>query len=70
MSFRFSRSFSFRIRTAGGRLLCQLAVPPAAGMAEHIRRELVLVASPTVPHLRRLMVYRRLAEPDGRPRAA
>jgi hypothetical protein len=60
------------LRTAGRRLVCVIALPGRSAGAPG--RELVLVASPAAPHLRRLTVLRRpgapAVPPDDGPRAA
>ena len=66
----FSRLLSLRLRRIPGRLLCSLPLPRADCACQPFLRELVVVASPTRPHLRRLTVYRRLpasAEDPGYP---
>lgn len=71
---RSSLAFPLRLSKVGARLLCHIPVPRFWRASESRAREMVLVASPTLPHLRLLMVYRsldnRAAEPDGPPRAA
>jgi hypothetical protein len=68
-----SRAVPFRLQATSRRLLCLIGLPddPAAG---GFARELVLVASPRPPRLRRLIVHRRLAGPapcpDDTPEAA
>ena len=65
---RFRRLLAYRPRT---RLICRFALRPYGGPAPAHSRELVVVVSPTAPHLRRLTVYRRLAAgPADPPRAA
>jgi hypothetical protein len=52
------------------RLICRFPLLPAYGTSG-LARELVLVVSPTAPHLRRLIVYRPcLTTPTVPPRAA
>jgi hypothetical protein len=68
MISRFRRLLA---RWPRGRLLCRFALPPCHGAGSALARELVLVLSPTAPHLRRLTVYRRLAAgPADPPQAA
>jgi len=68
MISRFRRLLACRRR---GRLLCRFALPPCHGAGSPLARELVVVLSPTAPHLRRLTVYRRLAaDPADTPPAA
>ena len=57
-----SSGVSFRLRAAGRRLLCLIGLP-ATPAGSSFARELVLVASPRPPRLRRLVVHRRLAAP-------
>ena len=70
MISRSSRLLSFRLWSLRRRLVCRLGLPQRDALA----RELVLVASPTAPHLRRLTVHRRLGAPsllpDDAPEAA
>ena len=57
---------TLKVRSVRGRLVWLLSLPrPYA--AEGFVRELLVIASPTPPRLRRLTVYRRLAGPP-RPR--
>ena len=71
MISRFSRLLTVRLRPGRGELLCRLALPPARCLPDGLARELVVVASPTVPCLRRLTVYRRVTgAPEEPPRAA
>lgn len=68
MISRFRRLLAARPR---GRLICRFALRPCLGTSSAFARELVVVLSPTAPHLRRLTVYRRLAAgPHEPPRAA
>lgn len=64
---------SVRLRTVRRRLLCLIGFPEQ-GIDGAFTRQLVLVASPTAPHLRRLTVLRRLGAPsvlpDDAPEAA
>jgi hypothetical protein len=61
-----------RLRLAGRRLVCVIALPGRS--SGRSGRELVLVASPRAPRLRRLTVLRLpdapAAPPDDAPRAA
>jgi len=72
MISRSSRWLPLRLRPAGGRLICRLLFPSLPWHA--FQRELVVVASPTAPHLMRLTVYRLHSDVDGHvddpPRAA
>lgn len=71
MISRFSRLLTVRLRPGRGELLCRLALPPARCLPAGLARELVVVASPTAPRLRRLTVYRRAGDaPVDPPRAA
>jgi hypothetical protein len=66
-----SRAFPLRLWAARGRLVCLLALPHRFLAPPGFARHLVVIASPTAPRLRRLMVYRRLAaSPDDSPQAA
>jgi len=68
MTSPFSRLLARWLR---GRLICRLALRPSTGASAPLVRELVVVLSPSPPHLRRLTVYRRLAAaPTEPPRAA
>lgn len=64
-----------RLRPRRGQLLCLVRAPRFGGRGD-VRRELALVASPTAPYLRHLVVYRPRQEPDvpepptGGPRPA
>ena len=64
---------SVRLRTVRRRLLCLIGLPEQSTDGA-FTRQLVLVASPTAPHLRRLTVHRRLGAPsllpDDAPEAA
>ena len=55
------------VRSVNGRLVCLLSLPRLHA-AEGFVRELLVIASPTPPRLRRLTIYRRLAGPPPRPR--
>lgn len=72
MISRSSRWLPLRLRPAGGRLICRLLFPFLPWHA--FQRELVVVASPTAPHLMRFTVYQRPPGLDGHlddpPRAA
>jgi hypothetical protein len=57
---------TLRIVSLGGRCVCLLSLPRLHARAGFVR-ELLVIASPTSPRLRRLTVYRRLAGPP-RPR--
>jgi hypothetical protein len=58
---------TFRLRSFRGRLLCLLSFPRLHATDGYVR-EILVIASPTPPRLRRLTVYRRLAGPPPRPR--
>lgn len=74
MTFLFSWRPSLRLRPTRGRLVCRISLPVRRFARGACHRELVLVASPLAPRLRRLTVYRRLADPlrgpDEPPRTA
>jgi hypothetical protein len=74
MLSRFSRLLSIRLRTVRRRLLCRFPLPQRRSPSECVGRELVLVASPTPPYLRWLIIYRGgtgpMPEPVEPPRAA
>ena len=57
---------SVRLRTVRRRLLCLVGLPERSSDGP-FTRQLVLVASPTAPHLRRLTVHRRLVDPSPCP---
>jgi|GEM_PF-5553458 len=52
------------------RLICRFPLFLADDTSRGLTRELVLVLSPTVPHLRRLTIYRRCATDPGDPLCA
>ena len=55
---------TLKVRSVRGRLVWLLSLPRLHA-AEGFVRELLVIASPTPPRLRRLTVYRRLAGPPG-----
>lgn len=63
-----------RLRQTRGRILCRLSLPQLKLTSEPFTRELVLIASPKAPHLRRLTLYSRKSTrtegPDCPPLAA
>ena len=68
MISRFSRLLTGRLPH---RFVCRIPLIPRDDAPHGLARELVLVVSPTAPHLRRLTVYRRHAiAPTEPPRAA
>jgi single-strand DNA-binding protein len=62
-----SRQSPIRWQPVARQLLCRFPLPPCHALAPAFSRELILVASPTAPRLRRLIVYRRRTEPMARP---
>lgn len=70
MTFPSNLVPSLRLRAIGGRLVCLLSLPSGNAPHRGFSRQLALVASPRPPHLRRLTVYRRDAEPALRPGGA
>ncbi|HVC35160.1 MAG TPA: hypothetical protein VNL16_16730, partial [Chloroflexota bacterium] len=68
MISRFRRLLTDRLPH---RLICRFPLIARYDATHGLARELVLVVSPTAPHLRRLTVYRRHAiAPTEPPRAA
>ncbi len=63
MSFLSSPLSPLRLQPLGWRLICRLRFPFLPWHTA--QRELVVVASPTAPHLRRLTVYRPQSDLDG-----
>jgi len=65
----FSRIGSLRLQPINGRLLCRISIGSCRVPCHQVDRELVIVAAPTSPYLRHLIVYRPPVA-DEPPRAA
>lgn len=74
MISRSNRRLAVRLRQVAWQILIRVALPQRGGSRDSAGRELVLVASPTPPYLRRLTVYhgrnRLEPQPFDPPRAA
>jgi hypothetical protein len=67
----FRRLPSLRLRRVRGRLLCRLILPLGRTVPDSCVREVVVVAGPRSPRLRRLTVHRcRTGGHEDPPRAA
>jgi len=65
----FSRIGSLRLQPINGRLLWRIAFGSCRVSCHEVDREIVIVAAPTSPYLRHLIVYRPPVADDP-PRAA
>jgi len=65
----FSRIGSLRLQPLNGRLLCRILIGTCRVSSHEVDREIVIVAAPTSPYLRHLIVYRPPVA-DEPPRAA
>jgi hypothetical protein len=68
-TFPSSQIVSLRLQSFHGRLLCRISAVSRRVPCHKADREIVIVASRTSPHLRRLIVYRQSVVDDP-PRAA
>jgi hypothetical protein len=66
---RSSRLLFLRVQPFHGRLLCRISLRPSPDSVQAPDRELVIVAAPSPPRLRHLIVYRQPVLDDP-PRAA